>query len=123
MKTDYRLSIEDRQSIIAIYRNSINYFYSGFYILSIIFLIWTIYTFSVKSCYRYLNIFSILLPIISLYRLTIVTLYRHLYIKYIGIPYNITYKGSLYFGIPGVSSPSSFSFCHSLSFVTHSIRV
>ena len=30
------------------------------------------------------------------------TLYRHLYIKYIGITYNITYKGSLYFGIPGV---------------------
>ena len=71
MKTDYRLSIEDRQSIIAIYRNSINYFYSGFYILSIIFLIWTIYT------------------------LTIVILYRHLYIKYIEITYNITYKGSL----------------------------
>src|SRR6266436_8564662 len=102
MKTDYRLSIEDRQSIIAIYRNSINYFYSSFYILSIIFLIWTIYTFSAKSCYSYLNIFSILLPIISLYRLTIVILYRHLYIKYIEITYNITYKGSLYFAIPDV---------------------
>ena len=86
----------------AIYRNFINYFYSGLYILSIIFLIWTIYTFSVKSCYSYLNIFSILLPIISLYRLTIVILYRHLYIKYIEITYNITYKGSLYFAIPDV---------------------
>jgi hypothetical protein len=32
-----------------------------------------------------------------------VTLYRHLYIKYIGITYNITHKGSLYFGIPGVT--------------------
>ena len=99
MKTDYRLSIEDRQSIIAIYRNSINCFYSGFYILSIIFLIWTIYTFSVKSCYSQLNIFSILLPI---NRLTIVILYRHLYIKYIEISYNIYYNGSLYFAIPDV---------------------
>ena len=80
----------NRQSIITIYRNSINYVYSSFYILSIIFPIWTIYT------------FSILLPIISLYRLTIGTLYRHLYIKYIEITYNITYKGSLYFAIPDV---------------------
>jgi len=90
-------------NLVTIYRNSINYFYSGFYILSIIFPIWTIYTFSIKSCYSYLNIFSILLPIISLYRLTIATHYKHLYIKYIGITYNITYKGSLYFAIPGVT--------------------
>jgi hypothetical protein len=31
-----------------------------------------------------------------------VSLYRHLYTKYIRITYNITYKGSLDFGIPGV---------------------
>jgi hypothetical protein len=43
--------------------------------------------------------FSIMLPIISPYRLTSVSLYRHLYTKYIWITYNITYKGSLYFGI------------------------
>jgi len=91
-----------RLSIVTIYRNSINYFYSGFYILSMIFPIWTIYTFSIKSCYSYLNIFSILPPIISLYRLTIATHYKHLYIKYIGITYNISYKGSLYFAIPSV---------------------
>ena len=71
--------------------------------LSIIFPIWTIYTFSIKSHYSYLNIFSIMPPITTFYRLTIVSLYRHLYIKYIWITYNITYKGSLDFGIPGVS--------------------
>jgi hypothetical protein len=62
----------------------------------------TIYTLSIKSPYSYLNIFSIMLPIASPYRLTIVSFYRHLYTKYIWITYNITYKGSLYFGIPGV---------------------
>jgi hypothetical protein len=35
-----------------------------------------------------------------------VSLYRHLYTKYIRITYNITYKGSLDFGIPGVSGKS-----------------
>ena len=89
-------------AIKVIYRISINYFYSGFYILSIIFPIWTMYTFSIKSCYSYLNIFSILPPIIAHCRLTIATHYGHLYIKYIEITYNITYKGSLYFAIPGV---------------------
>ena len=34
--------------------------------------------------------------------IVIVTLYRHLYTKYIWISYNITYKRSLDFGIPGV---------------------
>src|SRR5882762_6665276 len=92
--------------MVTIYRNSINYFYSSFYILSIIFPIWTIYTFSIKSCYSYLNILSILPPIITLYRLTIATHYRHLYIKYIEITYNISYKGSLYFAIPGVTATS-----------------
>ena len=43
-----------------------------------------------------------MLPITSPYRLTIVSFYRHLYTKNIWITYNITYKGSLYFGIPGV---------------------
>jgi hypothetical protein len=43
-----------------------------------------------------------MLPITSPYRLTVVCFYRHLYTKYIWITYNITYKGSLYFGIPGV---------------------
>src|SRR6266436_7266445 len=94
------------QSIVTIYRNSINYFYNGFYILSIFFPIWSIYTFSTKSCYSYLHIFSILPPIISLYTLAIVTLYRHLYIKYIEIAYNISYKGSLYFAIPDVYGSS-----------------
>ena len=56
-------------------------------------------TFSIKSHYSYLNIFSILLPITTFYRLTIVNLYRHLYTKYIRITYNITYKGSLDFGV------------------------
>jgi len=93
----------NRQSIVTIYRNSINHFYGGFDILSIIFPILTIYTFSIKSCYSYLNIISILSPIISFYRLTIATLDRHLYIKYIEISYNISYKGSLYFAIPNVS--------------------
>ena len=45
-----------------------------------------------------------MLPIASPYRLTIVSFYRHLYTKYIWITYNITYKGSLYFGIPGVKA-------------------
>ena len=62
----------------------------------------TIYTLFIKSPYCYLNIFSIMLPMISPYRLTIVSLYRHLYTKYIWITYDITHKGSLYFGIPGV---------------------
>jgi len=92
---------------VTIYINSMNYFYNGFYILSIIFHVWTIYTLSIKSCYIYLNIFSILPPIIALYRLTIATHYRHLYIKYIEITYNITYKGSLYFAIPGVTYTSA----------------
>ena len=87
---------------MTIYRNSINYFYSSFYIFSMIFPTRTIYTFSIKSCYSYLNIFTILPPIISLYRLTIATDYGHLDIKHIDITYNITYKGSLYFAIPGV---------------------
>ena len=65
------LQIMYKLSIVTIYRITINYFYSGFYILSIIVSIWTIYTFSVKSCYSYLNIFSILPPI---------SLYWHLYI-------------------------------------------
>ena len=43
-------------------------------------------------------------PITTFYRLTIVSLYRHLYTKYIWITYNITYKGSLDFGIPGVTA-------------------
>ena len=73
---------------MTVYRNSINFLYSHFYILSIIFPIWTIYT------------FSILPPIATFYRLTIVSLYRHLYTKYIEITYNITYKGSLDFGMP-----------------------
>src|SRR5258707_13029778 len=78
------------------------------------------YTFSIKSCYSYLNIFSILPPIIALYRLTIATHYGHLYIKYIEITYNITYKGSLYFAIPGVigipkgvARIKSCTWCHS----------
>ena len=75
--------------------------------LSIIFPIWTIYTFSIKSHFSYLNIFSIMPPITTFYRLTIVNLDRHLYTKYIRITYNITYKGSLDFGIPGVSIKSS----------------
>jgi hypothetical protein len=87
---------------VTVYRNSINFLYSHFYILSIIFPIWSIYTFSIKSHYSYLNIFSILPLITTFYRLTIVSLYRHLYTKYIGITYNITYKESLDFGIPGV---------------------
>jgi len=41
-------------------------------------------------------------PITTFYRLTIVSLYRHLYTKCIQIAYNISYKGSLDFGIPGV---------------------
>jgi len=89
-------------TLLAIYRNSIDFLYSHFYILSIILPIWTIYTFSIKSHYNYLSIFSILLPITTLYRLTIVSLYRHLYTKYIWIAYNITYKGSLDFGIPSL---------------------
>jgi len=36
-------------------------------------------------------------PITIFYRLTIVSLYRHIYTKYI----QITYRGSLDFGIPG----------------------
>ena len=64
--------------------------------LSIIFPIWTIYTFSIKSHYSYLNTFSTFPPITTFYRLTIVSFYRHLYTKYI----QITYKGSLDFGIP-----------------------
>lgn len=50
----------------------------------------------------------------SLYRLTIVTLYRHLYVKYIGITYNITYKGFLYFDIPGAGATlfTSLQFKH-----------
>ena len=44
-----------------------------------------------------------MLPITSPYRLTVVCFYRHLYTKYIWITYNIIYKGSLYFDIPGVS--------------------
>jgi hypothetical protein len=54
-----------------------------------------------------------LLPINTFYRLTIVSLYRYLYTKYIWITYNITYKGSLDFGIPGVllhTSNSTFLF-------------
>jgi hypothetical protein len=46
-----------------------------------------------------------MLPITSPYRLTVVCFYRHLYTKYIWITYNITYKGSLYFDIPGVLGP------------------
>ena len=90
-------------TILAVYRNSRNFLYSHFYILSIIVPIWAIYTFSIKSHYSYLNIFSILLPITAFYRLTIVSLYRHLYTKYIWVTDNIIYKGSLDFGIPGVS--------------------
>ena len=93
---------------MTVYKNSIKFFYSHFYILSIIFPILTIYTFSIKSHYSYLNIFSILPPITTFYRLTIVILHRHLYTKYIGITYNITYKGSLDFGIPGVSGLGLF---------------
>ena len=89
-------------AILGIYRNSINFLYSHFYILFIIVPIQTIYTFSIKSRYSYLDIFSILPPITTFYRLTIVSLYRHIYTKYIWITYNITYKGSLDFGIPGV---------------------
>jgi hypothetical protein len=87
---------------MTVYRNSINFLNNHFYMLSIIFPIWTIYTFSIKSHNSYLNIFSILPPITIFYRLTIVSLYRHLYTKYIQITYNITYKGSLDFGIPSV---------------------
>jgi hypothetical protein len=89
--------------IVAIYRNSINYFYRHLHILFIIVVIVTIYTLSIKSPYSDLNIFSIMLPIASPYRLNIVSFYKHLYTKYIWITYNITYKGSLYFVIPGVS--------------------
>jgi hypothetical protein len=89
-------------AILGIYRNSINFLYSHFYILFIIVPIQTIYTFSIKSRNSYLNIFSILLPITAFYRLTIVSLQGHLYTKYIQITYNITYKGSLDFGIPSV---------------------
>ena len=98
---------------MTVYKNSINFLYSHFYILSIIFPIWTIYTFSIKSHHSYLNKFSILLPITTFYRLTIVSLYRHLYTKYIQITYNITYKGSLDFGIPGVSAKSLREHTHS----------
>ena len=90
-------------AILGIYRNSINFLYSHFYILFTTVPIQTIYTFSIKSCNSYLNIFSILPPITAFYRLTIVSLQGHLYTKYIQITYNITYKGSLDFGIPGVS--------------------
>jgi hypothetical protein len=73
-------------TIVAGYRNSTN----SLYILSVIGPILTIHTFS-------------LLPhIASLYRLAIVSLYSYLYTKYIQIIYNILYKGSLCFGIPGV---------------------
>ena len=48
------------------------------------------------------------MPITTFYRLTIVSLYKHLYTKYIQITYNITYKGSLDFGIPGVTRPTTF---------------
>jgi hypothetical protein len=58
--------------------------------------------FPIKSHHSYLNIFSILPLVTTVYKLTIVSLYRHLYTKYIRITYNITYKGSLDFGIPGV---------------------
>jgi hypothetical protein len=68
------------------YRNSIK----NLYVLSIIVPIWTIYTISIFP------------PIASLYRLSIVSLDRYLYTKSIQITYNITYKGSLYFGNPGV---------------------
>ena len=88
--------------IVAIYRNPINYVYRHLHILFIIVPIVIIYTLSIKRPYSYLDIFSIMLPIASPYRLTIVSFYRHLYKKYIWITYNITYKGSLYFGIPGV---------------------
>jgi len=43
-----------------------------------------------------------MLPITSPYRLTVVWFYRHLYTKYFWITYNITYKRSLYFDIPGM---------------------
>ena len=76
-------------------------FITNLYILFIIMPIWIIYIFSIKSHYSYLNTFTTL-PIVSLYKLTIVSLYRYLYIKYIWIAYNIAYKRSLYFGIPGV---------------------
>ena len=62
----------------------------------------TIYALSMKSSYSYLNIFSIMLLMTSPYRLSIVSFYRHFYTKCIQITYNITYKGSLYFGIPSV---------------------
>jgi hypothetical protein len=75
--------------------------------LSIIFPISTIYTFSIKSHNSYLNIFSILPPIATFYRLIIVSFYRHLYTKYIQITYNITYKGSLDFGIPSVTETTA----------------
>jgi hypothetical protein len=84
-------------TILAVYRNSINFLYSQFYILSI------------KSHYSYLNIFSILLPITTFYRLTIVSLYRHIYTKYIQITYNITYKGSLDFAIPSMKGRILFN--------------
>jgi len=87
---------------VAIERNSTNYLYRHFYILFIIVPIVTIYTLSIKSPYSYLDIFSISLPITSPYRLTVVCFYRHLYTRFIWITYNITYEGSLYFGIPGV---------------------
>jgi len=64
--------------------------------------IWTVFVFSIKCPYSYPYRISIFGSIGSLYRLSIVSFYRHRYTKYIWIAYNVAYKESLYFGIPGV---------------------
>jgi hypothetical protein len=101
IKTLYRFAHKQFivDTIVDIYRNSTNCFLN---ILFIMIPIWIIYIISIKSCYSYLNKFPISPPVASLHRLTILSLYRCLYTKYIWIAYNIAYKGSLYFCIPGV---------------------
>jgi hypothetical protein len=92
----HRLSIVD--AIAALYRYSVNDFYSKSCMLSIMVPILTNYMLSIRSLYRYLNAYSIFCPIGCLYRLTIISLYRYIYL----FVYKIVYKWSLYFGIPGV---------------------
>jgi hypothetical protein len=81
-------------------------FIANLSVYSIIILIWTVYVFFIKCLCSHLYRFSIFGSIGALYRLSIVSFYRHHYTKYIWIAYNVVYKGSLYFGIPGVLSAS-----------------
>ena len=77
-------------------------FVANSWIYSIMIPIWTVYIFLIKHLCDYPHTFTISGSIGSLYRLSIVSLYRRHYTKYIWIAYNVVYKGSLYFGIPGV---------------------